>query len=212
MLAKLETSSYYQGKRSIDEYVDEFWELVDQARYKEGLAIVVKFCRSLNRDLQDQIAQLLIRCPNDDDPDEWYSAAIRAEENHMANHLFHGGIRVVIGTQSPGPSPQMYKPRILPWASQPIPPQQAMVPNLAPMDIDATQKKREVLDVCQRCGKLGHWAQDCPLQFDICYMTVKKRQEWVQTELLEADVQDAHDKEETKEAKGEDEDFQDSSR
>jgi hypothetical protein len=42
-LAKLETPGFYQGHRTVDEYVDEFQDLIDMARYKEGLAIVIKF-------------------------------------------------------------------------------------------------------------------------------------------------------------------------
>jgi hypothetical protein len=57
-LTKLKMPGFYQGHRTIDKYVDEFWDLIDMARYKEGLAIVIKFWRGLQRDIQDQIAQL----------------------------------------------------------------------------------------------------------------------------------------------------------
>src|SRR5215471_625594 len=67
-LARLETPNYYQGRCLVDEYVDEFRELVDQAGYKEGLTIVVKFRRGLQREIQDQIAHLPIGRPGDDDP------------------------------------------------------------------------------------------------------------------------------------------------
>ena len=46
-LAKLETSGYYQGHCSMDEYVNKFRVLIDQAGYMEGLGIVTKFQRGL---------------------------------------------------------------------------------------------------------------------------------------------------------------------
>jgi len=39
----LETSKYHQGSHSVDEYIDEFHELVDCAEYTEGVNIVLKF-------------------------------------------------------------------------------------------------------------------------------------------------------------------------
>ena len=72
--------------------MDDFRELIEQAGYKEGLAIVVKFRQGLNRDIQDQIAQLPIGRLEDDKLEAWYEAATRAEENWTANNLFHGGI------------------------------------------------------------------------------------------------------------------------
>ena len=39
----LETSKYHQGSHSVNEYIDEFRELVDCAEYTEGANIVLKF-------------------------------------------------------------------------------------------------------------------------------------------------------------------------
>ena len=40
---RLESRQYHQGKRSVDEYIDEFEELIEKAEYTDGLAIVMKF-------------------------------------------------------------------------------------------------------------------------------------------------------------------------
>jgi hypothetical protein len=40
-VAKLETTSYYQGRRTVEEYLDDFRDLVDLAGYKDGLPVVV---------------------------------------------------------------------------------------------------------------------------------------------------------------------------
>jgi hypothetical protein len=75
-LAKLETTRYHQGKRTVDEYVYDFRELIDQAGYMEGLRIIMKFRRGLNKEIQDQIANIPIGQPDNANPDEWYEAAI----------------------------------------------------------------------------------------------------------------------------------------
>ena len=55
-LAKLETPSYFQGHQTVDEYIDDFQDLIDQAGYQKGLAIVIKFRHGLQHDIQDIIA------------------------------------------------------------------------------------------------------------------------------------------------------------
>ena len=75
-LARLETTRYYQGKRSVDDYVDEFRDLVELSGYTEGLAIVIKFQKGLNRDIQDVIANIPIGRPDDDNPEAWFSVVL----------------------------------------------------------------------------------------------------------------------------------------
>jgi hypothetical protein len=93
-LAKLEMPAFYQGRQTVDEYVDEFRDLIDMAGYKEGLAIIIKFRRGLQRDIQDQIAQLLFGRPSDDNPEAWFQAALQSAANREANAAFHGVVRI----------------------------------------------------------------------------------------------------------------------
>jgi hypothetical protein len=47
-----------------------------QARYDQGRLVVVKFCRGIDKDIQDMIANIPIGHPLDDDPQAWYDADI----------------------------------------------------------------------------------------------------------------------------------------
>jgi len=42
-ITQLEMTAYFQGKQSVDEYIDKFKDLIDLSRYTDGVAIVVKF-------------------------------------------------------------------------------------------------------------------------------------------------------------------------
>ena len=74
-LTKLESTRYYQGQKAVDDYTNEFSELVEEVGYSDGLSIVMKFWEGLDRDIQNRIAEMVQGRPEDDDPDEWYAAA-----------------------------------------------------------------------------------------------------------------------------------------
>jgi hypothetical protein len=42
-LMRLESDCYFQGKRNIEAYIDEFKDLVDLSGYTDPIAIVLKF-------------------------------------------------------------------------------------------------------------------------------------------------------------------------
>ena len=69
-LTKLELTQYYQGQKSVDDYIDEFSELVEEAGYSDGLSIVMKFRKGLDWDIQDWIAEMVQGRLGDDDPEE----------------------------------------------------------------------------------------------------------------------------------------------
>jgi hypothetical protein len=74
-LTKLESTWYYQGRKLVDDYINEFSELVVEAGYSDGLSIVMKFQKALDRDLQDHSVEMVQGRPDDDDLEEWYAAA-----------------------------------------------------------------------------------------------------------------------------------------
>jgi hypothetical protein len=56
-LMRLESDRYFQAKRNIEAYIDEFKDLVDLSGYTDPIAIVLKFRRGLNPTTQDRIAE-----------------------------------------------------------------------------------------------------------------------------------------------------------
>jgi hypothetical protein len=54
----LKTLKYFQGSRTVDEYVDEFWEMIMWARYLEGSHITLKFRQGLYLKIQDYVSCL----------------------------------------------------------------------------------------------------------------------------------------------------------
>ena len=86
--AELETLKYYQGSRTVDEYVDDFCELIKQVQYFEGSHIALKFCQGLNSKIQDHIACLTSGRPSDEALKQWYKAKILCDENCLANEAF----------------------------------------------------------------------------------------------------------------------------
>jgi hypothetical protein len=202
-LAKLETSAYHQGQRSVDEYVDDFKELINQAGYMEGLAIVVKFRCGLQREIQDQIAQLVIGRPGDDNPEAWYDAAIWSDENRITNSLFYGGTRQLptcslIMAPNPlnsGLPRHAAAPRIAPFwqekATLALPPRPAAQQNPVSMDINTARRKAATPVVCYCCGEAGHIRTNCPQWFNIRFLTHEEKEEYMQEWVLRSDVEEA---------------------
>jgi hypothetical protein len=85
---ELKTTKFFQGGQSIDEYVDDFCEIVQRACYFEGAHIILKFCKGLNPKIQDHVACVTEGEPSDDSPHQWYAAATLCDENHIANKAF----------------------------------------------------------------------------------------------------------------------------
>jgi Retrotransposon gag protein/Zinc knuckle len=184
-VAKLETNGYYQGRKTVQEYLDEFRDLIDLSGYKDGLPITVKFRRGLNREIQDQIAQLAIGRPRDDQPEEWYQAAVTADENRTTNLLFHGGSRMPTPRTSGGfiPTQRLVSPIQGPRLPTSTPPRLG-----GNYQARNERTKEEQPDSCRRCGKTGHWAKDCEKRFDIRLMTMDEKEEWLQELALQADT------------------------
>jgi hypothetical protein len=67
-LTKLESTHYYQGRKVVDDYIDEFSELIDEVGYTDGLSVIMG----------------------------WYSAARIFNANRTVNQAFHGTQRTMV--------------------------------------------------------------------------------------------------------------------
>jgi Retrotransposon gag protein len=56
---KLESMAYYQKTQSVDNYLDEFLDLIAESRYMDPRTLVVKFRRGLDSQIQNAVATIL---------------------------------------------------------------------------------------------------------------------------------------------------------
>ncbi|KAG6881167.1 hypothetical protein C0993_002541, partial [Termitomyces sp. T159_Od127] len=71
-LALCNREQYGQGKRTLDEYIDSFWALVEQAAYPDGLQLCLTFWDGLHPALMERINNLAEGRPDDEQIASWY--------------------------------------------------------------------------------------------------------------------------------------------
>ena len=77
----LESTAYYQKARPLDEYIDEFQDLIADSSYSDPKTIVVKFRRGLHAQIQNSITTMASRRPSDANPEAWYTMAQVVDQN-----------------------------------------------------------------------------------------------------------------------------------
>lgn len=181
----LETTAYFQGRRTVDDYLDQFRDLIYDSGYTDPKTIVVKFRRGLDRRISTSLAGMASGRPSDTDPEAWFKLAVLMDQNRAADEAFQASYRQTQATTSAPPTRGS-------TFSRPPPPRFSHVNptpgNPVPMDIDAARKAKALSDACRRCGKTGHWAKDCDLRFDVRYMDTDELEKLLEDKLAAKDA------------------------
>ena len=204
-LTKIEGTSWYQGKDPVDNYIDQFQELIDLAEYDDDKTIVIKFQRGLDPALQNQVALLGDGAPDFGDLEGWYEAARRVFQNKEANKAFIEMSRGVTCNHTPTPLATKFRGVFIPMCKvlltaptqNPIP--QPLENGPALMDIDCTHQRGNHTTVCLQCQQPGHYVHECPQAFDIRSMTMEEKLELLPELLTLADLSKETTSEETSE-------------
>jgi hypothetical protein len=186
---RLESAAYFQGRRELDEYIDEFDELLRRSEYLDERVAVVKFRRGLDPKIQDQIA-----CKEDAPVSlrGWKAAARTIDQNRQANDAFQS----TLGSRSKSAFPSATaKPNTLRPFLRPDPPAKDVAsasasrsPSAPASSDSSAQKTKRTLGTCFRCGSPDHFSKQCPHAYDVRYMTAEEKQEWVGQVLAEEDA------------------------
>jgi hypothetical protein len=197
-LMRLESDRYYQGKRNVEAYIDEFKDLVDLSGYTDLIAIVLKFRQGLDLTTQDRIAESGMDILGDMDFNGWFKAARCLDLNRLANEAFHLASRYP-PTHSASTSTTYAPPPRMPFSfarSHPptttIPaamhtPSCALPPGIS-MDVDHTRTFKLLTQTCYRCGQTSHISKECDLRHDVRHMMLDEEDSFIQQIMANRDT------------------------
>jgi hypothetical protein len=195
----LESDCYFQGKRNIEAYINEFKDLVDLSGYTDPIAIVLKFRRGLSSMTQDRIAESGMDRPQDTDFNGWFKAARHLDLNHLANEAFHYASRRPPTHSAPTPTTHPAPLRTLfsflhshapPTAVTPAAmhaSSRALPPGIL-MDVDCTWTLKPIMQTCYRCGQTSHISRECDLCHDVRHMMLDEQDKFIQHVMANRDA------------------------
>ena len=214
-LTKLEGTSWYQGKDSVEDYIDRFLELIDLAEYSDDKTIVIKFRKGLDPIVQSTVATLGKNAPDIDEPKKWFEAARKVSRNRDANEAFletsWSSVKASPRTSLPTPRLAMPPNRLFALPTRPLEarPRISPAPNpvtpkdgSTPMEVDRARPKIDHLVVCHCCHRASHYASESPRGYDIQTMMVEEKLELLPELLALTDAPDVRHTESEPEAKG----------
>jgi len=184
----LEMTAYFQGKWTVDDYLDQFRDLIYDSGYTNLKTIVVKFRWGLDGRISTALRGMTYGRPLDTDPEAWFRLAVRMDQNRVADEAFHVSHR-----QPYVPTPTANRPLAI---SRPVLAAPAAcfahsnpsLGNPVPMDIDVARKTKATPDTCRCCRKTGHWAKECNLRFDVRYMDTDKIERELENKFAAKDI------------------------
>src|SRR6202522_3327023 len=97
---KLESIAYFQKTRSVDDYLDEFLDLIAESGYTDPKTLVVKFRRGLDPQIQNAVATMTNGRPSDIAPTAWYEAARNIDQNRASNEAFRSAHHTPISSSN----------------------------------------------------------------------------------------------------------------
>jgi hypothetical protein len=183
-LMTLESDRYFQGKRNVDAYTNEFHELVALSGYTDPIAIVLKFRRGLQPSTQDKIAESGTDRPKDNDLQGWFQAARRFNLNRLANEAFRYTLRhATLVTTTTYPARPAFS-----FLRQNAPTPAILATMPTPARVPPPPMSKVGIESCYWCRQSGHISSNCPLCYDIRYMTTDEQDDMIEKLLADRDA------------------------